>query len=496
MPSSPQSDSNARAPPPFDGQKYADIIISTSDHVDFHLVKAILCISSPFFEDMFSLVQPPKDIPTSLDRIDISEDSTTFENLVRLCYPVKQTKIQDLALLEKVLEAAMKYQMEVVTDLLKGTLRGFVDKKPLQCYAVACRLQLEEEAYLAAKTWKRLTTALDNSSDSFASTVAGGSYVPEMSTTSSAAYFRLLQHLGDSTVERFTSPPVRITRSADISKSPARSSLEADCQLRAVDGELFPAHSLVLRLAQAGNLLGNSSPGETGDGDLQEFHVNVDSDSLRAVLNFCYPLSPFIDPPSLHDLVRVVEVSKKLQMEHVEAAAKQQLVAHRKDKPLAVYLLAGLYGWTREAEDAARQVVAEGAHSAYVPEMEEVPAYVYHALLKFCHAAAATVKEVVSTHARGTLIMQHVVGGYGPLRSAGLALALVEKVLKASGAYTGAVRSYCPSCSRYNSNPFGDCAQCVGTTGSKFHAILTESAEMEKEITDTFGTVRCCVQHR
>ena len=118
MASSAQENNNARAPPPFDGQKYADIIISTSDHVDFHVVKAILSISSPFFEDMFSLVQPPKDIPTSLDRIDVSEDSATFENLVRLCYPVKQTKIENFALLEKVLEAAMKYQMDVVADLL------------------------------------------------------------------------------------------------------------------------------------------------------------------------------------------------------------------------------------------------------------------------------------------------------------------------------------------------------------------------------------------
>ncbi|EKM49261.1 uncharacterized protein PHACADRAFT_54566, partial [Phanerochaete carnosa HHB-10118-sp] len=100
------------APSPFDGKKPTDIIISTFDHVNFYLVKVILIIASPFFKDMFSLAQPPKEVSTELDHIDVSEDCITFETLMRLCYPVSQPKITDWTLLEKVLEAAMKYQME------------------------------------------------------------------------------------------------------------------------------------------------------------------------------------------------------------------------------------------------------------------------------------------------------------------------------------------------------------------------------------------------
>ncbi|EKM61808.1 uncharacterized protein PHACADRAFT_80111, partial [Phanerochaete carnosa HHB-10118-sp] len=128
-----------------------DIIISTFDHVNFYLVKVILIIALPFFEDMFSLAQPPKEVSTELDHIDVSEDCITFETLMRLCYPVSQLKITDWTLLEKVLEAAMTYQMEVAADLLKVTLRDFITQKPLQSFAVACRLQLEEEAVLVAK---------------------------------------------------------------------------------------------------------------------------------------------------------------------------------------------------------------------------------------------------------------------------------------------------------------------------------------------------------
>ncbi|KAH9018773.1 hypothetical protein EDB83DRAFT_2232001, partial [Lactarius deliciosus] len=36
----------------------ADVIVRSSDHVDFCVHKAILATSSPVFNDMFSLAQP------------------------------------------------------------------------------------------------------------------------------------------------------------------------------------------------------------------------------------------------------------------------------------------------------------------------------------------------------------------------------------------------------------------------------------------------------
>ena len=55
------------APFPFDGDALADIVIRTSDNVEFYLVKAILMIASPFFRDMFSLPQPPSQNSQSQD---------------------------------------------------------------------------------------------------------------------------------------------------------------------------------------------------------------------------------------------------------------------------------------------------------------------------------------------------------------------------------------------------------------------------------------------
>jgi BTB/POZ domain len=40
-------------------QHGSDVILRSSDHVDFYVYKIVLSLVSPFFEDMFSLPQPP-----------------------------------------------------------------------------------------------------------------------------------------------------------------------------------------------------------------------------------------------------------------------------------------------------------------------------------------------------------------------------------------------------------------------------------------------------
>lgn len=89
---------------PFDDKPLADLVIVTSDNVEFYLLKGILMVASPFFRDMFSLVQPAKEhVSVELDRVPISENKETFDTLIRLCYPVDDPVITDTPLLEKVL---------------------------------------------------------------------------------------------------------------------------------------------------------------------------------------------------------------------------------------------------------------------------------------------------------------------------------------------------------------------------------------------------------
>ncbi|KAI0799802.1 hypothetical protein BC629DRAFT_1285315, partial [Irpex lacteus] len=145
---------------PFD-RKDADVIIRSSDNVDFHVFKAVLILASPFFADMFSLKQPEPtgsstDVGTiaARDPIPISEDSKTFDCLMRLCYPIDDPLLDrdcDLPLVEKVLEAAQKYLMDEAAKLARVELGKLAIRFPLNAYAISCRLNAENEARIAAE---------------------------------------------------------------------------------------------------------------------------------------------------------------------------------------------------------------------------------------------------------------------------------------------------------------------------------------------------------
>lgn len=106
----------ATAKPPFNfpSSASADVLIRTADNVNFYLLKAVLTQASPFFNDMFSIQQPELPIASGAildneDPIPVTENSQTFDYLMRLCYPVDYPVIKDLSLVESVLEAAIKY---------------------------------------------------------------------------------------------------------------------------------------------------------------------------------------------------------------------------------------------------------------------------------------------------------------------------------------------------------------------------------------------------
>ncbi|KAL5524741.1 hypothetical protein ACEPAF_9887 [Sanghuangporus sanghuang] len=145
----------AVASPPFDGPG-GDVILRTSDDVDFWVLKAILELASPVFKDMFSLPQPDNEGDTvQTPIIAVSESSATLDALLRLCYPVERPQLlkQDMSLIGDVLHAAQKYDVIVAIDFARRTLKNHAKtsgESALTVYAIACTLQLEEEAYIAA----------------------------------------------------------------------------------------------------------------------------------------------------------------------------------------------------------------------------------------------------------------------------------------------------------------------------------------------------------
>lgn len=71
----------------------ADLIIRSSDNVDYRVHKSILAMASPFFKDLLSLPQPPDDkIVDGLSVVQLPERSELLTCLISVLYPIHMAK--------------------------------------------------------------------------------------------------------------------------------------------------------------------------------------------------------------------------------------------------------------------------------------------------------------------------------------------------------------------------------------------------------------------
>lgn len=153
---------SAYAIAPFDHAK-ADIILRSSDNVNFRVFKLFLSLASPFFETLFEIPQPAeeKDQEDGLVVIPVAEDSKTLDALLRFCYPCTLADDPSLEVLKDaldVLEAAKKYSLDAIEKKACKAISNpkILESEPLRCFAVAHRGRLQEETLLAAKYTLRL----------------------------------------------------------------------------------------------------------------------------------------------------------------------------------------------------------------------------------------------------------------------------------------------------------------------------------------------------
>ena len=74
---------------PFDVSD-TNLIIRSSDLVDFRVHKSVLAMASPFFEDLLSLPQPSdSEIVDGLPVVQFSESSELLNSLLSTLYPVR-----------------------------------------------------------------------------------------------------------------------------------------------------------------------------------------------------------------------------------------------------------------------------------------------------------------------------------------------------------------------------------------------------------------------
>ncbi|KIP07134.1 hypothetical protein PHLGIDRAFT_127839 [Phlebiopsis gigantea 11061_1 CR5-6] len=146
----------------------ADVILRSSDNVDFRAHKIILAEASSILEAIFSLPQPTSATSASVSTpnsdanylieeglpiVPFPENSRTLNALLGILYPGKGARDMDISLAADVLVAADKYsflgvvtQMEVILSQSR-----LIEENPMRLYALARRYDMPELAKKSAK---------------------------------------------------------------------------------------------------------------------------------------------------------------------------------------------------------------------------------------------------------------------------------------------------------------------------------------------------------
>ncbi|KAF8216665.1 hypothetical protein K438DRAFT_1658112 [Mycena galopus ATCC 62051] len=154
------------APPPFDDPN-ADIIIRSSENVDFRMHKLLLALASPFFKEMFEVAQPMTTdegekgtlIRDGIPVIFLCDDQNqacgkdVVEFVLGSCHPARLQSSKPSLLAEfvgPVIDVATRYRFEWA---IKTVLHDphLLKTNPLLAFAHACHKEREADAALAAK---------------------------------------------------------------------------------------------------------------------------------------------------------------------------------------------------------------------------------------------------------------------------------------------------------------------------------------------------------
>ncbi|OBZ73994.1 hypothetical protein A0H81_06318 [Grifola frondosa] len=165
----------------------ADLILRSSNLVDFRVHRAFLGVASPA---LIAKIPPPGPLPFSLSStskadipvIVLEEDSQVVSTLLQIYYPNGRPDLGDLQGVCGALVAAEKYAMEKAIQILRIALESFNDVDPLRLYFAACRFGLKQLAIRAAK--RSLGKPVDHA------------YYPELDSggVSAGTYHRLMDY--------------------------------------------------------------------------------------------------------------------------------------------------------------------------------------------------------------------------------------------------------------------------------------------------------------
>ncbi|KAF8892203.1 hypothetical protein BD779DRAFT_1621585 [Infundibulicybe gibba] len=142
----------------------ADIILRSSDNVEFHTHRILLSLASSVFRDMFTLPQNSAmkpDAEATQHIIPMAETSSTLRHFLTWCDPGTEFNCDKWADITDILELTDKYHAAALQDMIKKVIisGGWIWTNPLSVYAIAIRYRFCDLARLAAKSSLQLCLA-------------------------------------------------------------------------------------------------------------------------------------------------------------------------------------------------------------------------------------------------------------------------------------------------------------------------------------------------
>jgi BTB/POZ domain len=397
-------------PHPFFNTDYADIILRSSNGVEFHVHKAILAFASPYFKHMFLL--PSKDGQSLL--LDVPESDQIWESLLRLCYPVDAPSV-NIDTIADLTAAAIKYDFPHAIKFMGKELRSYIGLNALDVFAIAYRLELLEEAGEAACSLhpKKPVTVGSHvyGFDScfgmptaptrieWPSTLEGKTFSPKIQSLLSAGdLFRLLKYLRTEPFPKVYSwdpVPAKSVPKPTTVLDLGYDTGDADLILKSFDDVEFRVHKVIIFLASANHLC--NAPIESDTDELPAIRLSENGVTLGTLVSMCYPVVE-VDFEDLSVFYEALKAAMKYEMKKIIQILQVRLTHYIERDPLRIYFTSIALGLKEEAIKASKvfALSSDDSANAYVREMEVVPAIAYHRLLKYryqCRAATAKTWE-------------------------------------------------------------------------------------------------------
>ncbi|KAK0480637.1 hypothetical protein IW261DRAFT_1563320 [Armillaria novae-zelandiae] len=138
---------------PFDSVEDADVILRSSDNVEFFVFKAFLCYASSFFNNLFSDGNPDE-MKDGLPVAPVAERAKIFRILLLFCYPGEPPPPESLLEVTELYDAVSKYGMDDVRKRMQKSLlrSSLILQEPVRLFAISVRHGWREVCEAAAKS--------------------------------------------------------------------------------------------------------------------------------------------------------------------------------------------------------------------------------------------------------------------------------------------------------------------------------------------------------